>query len=125
MSLHPFSPPSGNPRSTTGNPKVKSSIGSIEKPAAVLARTNVGVEQTPHVVGGVKELQRLLEDVVALNGGQPGICPEFFGFADWAEVLKFVGEEEGESLRMFVQVVEHLVCGGTLSVAASKRSWAQ
>ena len=58
------------------------------------------------LVGGVKELIRLLEDVVSLKANQPGVSPEFFGFASWAEVLQFVQEEEGEALRMFVQLVE-------------------
>jgi hypothetical protein len=32
------------------------------------------------VVGGTKDLARLLSDVYELKAGKPGVCPEFFGF---------------------------------------------
>lgn len=106
----------GETRLIRGNPRIASSIGPVSKPAAILSRTNAGVmsevidtlggERIPHVVGGVQELVRLLNDVVSLKDNKPGISPEFFGFTSWREVLEFVQEEEGEALRMFVQLVE-------------------
>ena len=106
----------GETRPLQGNPSVKSFIGPIARPMAILARTNAGVmsevietlgaQRAPHVVGGVKDLVKLLNDVVSLKANQPGVSPEFFGFTSWTEVLQFVQEEEGEALRMLVQLVE-------------------
>ena len=106
----------GEKRPIVGNPAVISSIRPVSSPQAILCRTNAGVmaevigtldrNQTPHVVGGVKELIRMLDDVVSLKKSEPGTSPELLGFTNWEEVLRFVQEEEGESLRMFVQLVE-------------------
>ena len=106
----------GETKPLEGNPAVRSSIGPVASPSAILARTNAGVmtevigmldvQRTPHLVGGVNELLRLLDDVTALKAGQPGSCPEFIGFSSWDEVVQFAESEEGESLRMFVQLVQ-------------------
>ena len=99
-----------------GNPAVSSRIAPAGDAGAVLARTNATVileilEATNAgrracVVGGTKDLTRLLSDVYELKAGKPGVCPEFFGFQDWREVLEFADTEEGESIRTFVQLVE-------------------
>ena len=82
----------------------------------VLARTNATVileilnaidaGLKPHVVGGTEELKRLLRDVYELKAGNPATCPEFFGFTNWPDVVAFSETEEGEDIRMFVQLVE-------------------
>jgi hypothetical protein len=100
-----------------GNPAVLSRIAPAGDARAVLARTNATVileilEATNAgrkacVVGGTKDLTRLLSDVYELKAGKPGVCPEFFGFQDWREVVEFADTEEGESIRTFVQLVQH------------------
>ena len=60
----------------------------------------------PCVIGGTAELERLVRDVFELKQGKPGICPEFFGFQNWPEVVAFSQTEEGEDFRSFVQLVE-------------------
>jgi hypothetical protein len=62
--------------------------------------------QKPCVCGGTQELKRLLSDVYELKAGRPGVCPEFFGFQKWTEVVEFAESEEGQGLRTFVQLVE-------------------
>ena len=99
-----------------GNPTVSSRIAPAGDARAVLARTNATVileilEATSAgrkacVVGGTKDLTRLLSDVYELKKGQPGTCPEFFGFPNWRDVVEFADTEEGESIRTFVQLVE-------------------
>ncbi len=106
----------GEERRISGNPAVRSRIASSGVARTVLARTNatvilevleaISAGQKPAVVGGTKELMRLLSDVYELKAGRPGVCPEFFGFDRWADVVEFSETEEGEGIRMFVQLVE-------------------
>jgi len=106
----------GEPRPVRGNPAVTSSIGANGQARTVLARTNATVilevleamnaHLRPCVVGGTDDLKRLLSDVFELKKNKPGICPEFFGFESWEEVVAFSETEEGEDVRTFVQLVE-------------------
>ena len=106
----------GERRTIRGNDAVNSAIADAGAVNAVLARTNATVilevlaatEQgkRPCVCGGTKEIRRLLSDVYELKAGKPGVCPEFFGFQDWPNVVAFANSEEGEELRTFVQLVE-------------------
>ena len=99
-----------------GNPAVSSTITANGQAKAVLARTNATVllevldalnaNLRPCVVGGTSDLKRLLKDVFELKAGNPGASPEFFGLANWEEVVAFSETEEGEDLRTFVQLVE-------------------
>ncbi len=100
-----------------GNPKVLSRIGEVA-PDAVLARSNASTMTAviealdsglaPHLVGGTKDLKALLRGVVALKAGQPCDVPDFFGFANWEEVVEFARSEEGAHLLTFVNLVESL-----------------
>lgn len=105
----------GETRTIKGNPSRHSSIVTAGVPNAILARTNATViKQTlaaldggrkPHIVGGTKELKRLVGDVFSLMRGEPGSHPDFFGFKNWEEVIAFAETDEGESLRPFVTLV--------------------
>lgn len=106
----------GEARPIIGNPAVSSRIKASGDARTILARTNATVisevlsaaasGQRPFVVGGTKELMRLVSDVYELKKGKPGTCPEFFGFTSWSEVVRFSESEEGHALRMFVQLIE-------------------
>lgn len=106
----------GETRSVLGDPTKNTRIASSGLTRTVLCRTNAGVVSVvvdalaegrkPHVVGGVSDLIRMLEDVGQLKRSIPAECPEFFGFKDWAEVVEFSESEEGESLRSFVGIVQ-------------------
>jgi superfamily I DNA/RNA helicase len=105
----------GETRIVVGDPTKETRIAADGQTRTTLCRTNSGViavvidalseNRSPHVVGGVRELTRLLEDVSKLKRSIPAECPEFFGFIDWAEVVDFAGSDEGESLRSFVNLV--------------------
>jgi hypothetical protein len=106
----------GEEKPLRGNPAVVSTVGANGRTRAVLARTNatvileilqaIATGLRPFVIGGTKDLKRLLSDVFELKNGNPGECPEFFGFENWVEVVEFSETEEGEDLRTFVQLVE-------------------
>lgn len=105
----------GEPRQVIGDPTRNSRIASSGATRAVLCRTNAGVVSVvveslaigrrPHVVGGVSDLLRMLDDVKRLKRGIPAECAEFFGFRDWSEVVEFTESDEGESLRSFATIV--------------------
>jgi superfamily I DNA/RNA helicase len=107
----------GEKESLRGNPKVDSTLTEDRVATrAVLARTNATVivellnamnqRQRPCIVGGTSELARLLGDVERLKQGSTPISTEFFGFTRWSDVVEFSRDEEGESIRSLVQLVE-------------------
>jgi superfamily I DNA/RNA helicase len=104
------------PNRLIGDPTKNTRISSDGRTETILCRTNSGVvgvviqalsdRRMPHVVGGVAELVRMLEDVGRLKASLPAECPDFFGFENWDEVVDFSQSEEGESLRTFVSIVQ-------------------
>ena len=86
------------------------------RPDVILARSNVGVIGSVlqclargiscHVLGGTRELQRLLEDVNRIKHGAIAQSPELLGFRSWGDVMAFSAQPEGEHLRGFVALVQ-------------------
>jgi hypothetical protein len=105
----------GEPKALTGNSAIKSSIAHC-RPDTILARTNANVMASllvalddgrkPHLVGGTKELMTMLKGVQDLKAGNPSVVPDFFGFANWREVVEFADSQEGAHLLTFVNLVE-------------------
>jgi hypothetical protein len=105
----------GETRAVIGDPNRETRIAAAGRTGTILCRTNAGViaivvdalneNRRPHVVGGVDDLIRMLQDVSKLKCSIPAISPEFFGFKDWNEVVEFAKSDEGESLRSFVGIV--------------------
>lgn len=105
----------GESRSVIGDPAKNSRVAAVGRTGTILCRTNAGVvgvvvnalaeNRKVHVVGGVAELMRMLEDVQRLKSATPAESPEFFGFANWDELVDFAESEEGQSLRSFVKIV--------------------
>ena len=98
-----------------GNSQVPSHIGRV-RPDAILARSNAGVITNVlrclnqgmrcAVVGGTKELERLLSDVQRVKQDQPAQSPELVGFSTWKDVMSFSTQAEGEGLRALVNLVQ-------------------
>lgn len=98
-----------------GNVERRSFVG-CSNPFVILCRTNASVLQTVfsaqkdgrdvHVVGGTKDLLRLLEAVPRLKAQQLSDLPEFFGFSSWAQVQAFSQTREGSHLYRFVSMVD-------------------
>lgn len=103
------------PRSVIGDPTKRTRIAGAGSTRTTLCRTNAGVvgvvvdalneSRRPHVVGGVKELVAMLQDVERLKRSIPALSPELFGFENWYELVEFAESEEGKSLRSFVKIV--------------------
>lgn len=105
----------GEKRPLLGNPKLRSRIGPTSA-STILARTNASTitavidaldaNQKPHLVGGNADLMEMLRGVQHLKANEPSNIPDFFGFANWNEVVEFARSGEGAHLQTFVNLVE-------------------
>jgi N12 class adenine-specific DNA methylase/predicted RNA methylase len=106
-----------SPYLLTGNPAITSTVGAIEQPDAVLARTNAGavaavfdaVDDGRRValVGGGRAIQDIAQAAKDLQAGRRTKHPELSRFADWDEVRAFCEDgEDAQSLRAFVRLVD-------------------
>lgn len=101
-----------------GNPERQDYIGTIDKPEAILYRTNsrlidglfgaVSAGKKAVVVGGVAELLTYVKAAESLMAKQPVDFPlDFFGFQDWDEVRMVSEMEEGaQDLRRWVKLMD-------------------
>jgi superfamily I DNA/RNA helicase len=106
----------GERASVVGDPSKATKIASTGRTRTTLCRTNAGVVAVvidalsqglrPHVVGGVSDLTRMLEDVRKLRRSIPAESAELLGFKDWADVVDFTQSDEGETLRSFAAIVQ-------------------
>lgn len=88
-----------------GNPAVESTVGVIERPSAVLCRTNVGAlealiaaqnrGQHAFLVGGSTEIIKFLDAVVQLQQTGKTFHRDLVAFGSWGEVLEYVKESKG------------------------------
>lgn len=98
-----------------GSPTMVSHIGRV-RPDAILARSNSGVITNVlnclsrnircAVVGGTRDLKRILTDVERIKQGGAASIPELLGFQTWKEVMDFSVQPGGESLRSLVNLVQ-------------------
>lgn len=98
-----------------GLPSIDSQIGRV-RPDAILSRTNTGVIENLlrclsqglrcTVVGGTKELERLLYDVRRIKQGGSAQSVELIGFQSWKDVMSFSTKPEGDILRGLVNLVQ-------------------
>jgi superfamily I DNA/RNA helicase len=105
----------GARESLRGSSTIVSHIGRV-RPDAILARSNAGVISNVlrclaqnlrcAVVGGTKELERVLTDVQRVKQGQAAQSPELLGFRDWKGVVSFSAQPEGGGLRALVNLVQ-------------------
>jgi superfamily I DNA/RNA helicase len=105
----------GAKRPLRGLPGLVSHLARV-KPDVILARSNSGVIGSVlkclgqgvscHVLGGTRELERVLEDVRRVKQGAAAQSPELLGFAAWKDVMAFSGQVEGEYLRGLVRLVQ-------------------
>jgi hypothetical protein len=100
-----------------GNRNTISRIGPIDRPVALLARTNAGLlaaalEELEH--GGRPQFAGSLRDKVKayiaatrrLMAGKPvDEPPEFYGFENWSDLVSASAHPEGEELRTWVGLV--------------------
>ncbi len=96
-------------------PDVVSHVGRV-RPDVILARSNAGVmgnvlqclerNMRCAVLGGTRELKRLLLDVQRIKQGAAASVPELVGFGTWKDVMAFSQQPEGDYLRSLVSLVQ-------------------
>ena len=97
---------------------IRSELGPIEEPKAILSRTNAGVisaalsiveEQNGHtfgVVGGTKPIKMLAEAARDLMSGRGTSHPELMGFNNWEDAAAYAADEGSTELKVFVKLVD-------------------
>lgn len=104
------------PLRLTGNPQLASQITRIERPDAILCRTNAEAMgrvmkllaggATVALVGGGAAIKRLAEAAADLKNGRRTAHPELFLFANWGQVQEFAEESAGRDLKPLVDLID-------------------
>jgi hypothetical protein len=100
-----------------GFDRVRSTVGDLDTPDAVLCRTNgEAVAQLMHasragrraaLVGGGNDIRRLAEAALTLKDGLGTDHPELFMFRTWGEVQDYAeNDSAGSDLRVFVRLID-------------------
>jgi hypothetical protein len=109
-----------------GLPSIDSEVCKVNRPAAILCRTNAAAvahliqamgEGTvaPHLLGGGTEAVAWVEGAKCLQGGQPTYHPDLACFASWREVQEVAKTCEGEDLALMAKLVDKFGCGKILN----------
>ncbi|MFD9947697.1 AAA family ATPase [Nonomuraea sp. NPDC059023] len=107
----------GAPLRLHGHEPVGSTIGPIERPDAVLCRTNAAAmgqifdildkDGTPALVGGGSEIASLAMAAGELKKGSLTDHPDLCAFSNWAELQDYVAQDPlGQDLKVFVELVD-------------------
>lgn len=100
----------------TGNPHLRSTVGPLDQPKAILCRTNaealrqamiaLDAGAKPGLVGGATAIRKMAEAALSLQNGKGTDHPELFTFKSWGEVQAYSREEAGRDLAVFVRLVD-------------------
>ncbi len=99
-----------------GNPDLTSYVGPVDRPDAILTRTNVEAvhqmlllqrgEQHPHLVGGGSDVVTFAKAARDLMNGRTSWHPELACFDTWREVMEYVEEDQqGADLKLMTGLV--------------------
>jgi hypothetical protein len=111
----------------TGNPALDSSVGPVDDPDAILARTNAGAVAAVFdafddgkrvaLMGGGRAIEDIAKAAKDLQAGRGTKHPDLSRFADWDEVRSYVEDgEDAQSLRAFVRLVDRRSADGLLQM---------
>lgn len=100
-----------------GTPEIKSTVGPLAEPDAILTRTNaVAVEHVlvaqrsgrrPHLMGGGYEVVSFARAARDLQNGRSTEHRDLACFGSWGEVQEYVDQDaQGEDLRLMVKLVD-------------------
>jgi hypothetical protein len=100
-----------------GNPALDSTVGTVERPDAVLCRTNaealkqvmqaVGKGLRVALVGGGGPILRFALAAMSLKEGRGTDHPDLCAFRTWAEVQEYVEQDaSGSDLKAFVELID-------------------
>lgn len=103
-----------------GLPSIPSRVEPIADPTCVLCRTNAaavsrllnafGEGKRPHLIGGGADVIAWVEGAQALQCGRAASHPDLACFGDWAEVVAYSAQEDGEDLKLMVKLVNEFGC---------------
>jgi N12 class adenine-specific DNA methylase len=116
-----------SPLLLAGNPTLDSSVGLVDDPDAILARTNAGAvtcvfdafDQGKRValMGGGRAIEDIAKAAKDLQAGRGTKHPDLSRFTDWDEVRDYVEDgEDAQSLRAFVRLVDRRGADGLLQM---------
>ncbi|QSI49950.1 AAA family ATPase [Thermobispora bispora] len=116
-----------------GFEKVPSEIGPVDKPDAILCRTNATAMAevfavlkqggTPALVGGGNDIASLAKAALILKQGGRPEHPDLMAFTTWAEVQDYVSQDpRGSDLRTFVDLVDTYGAEAVLDVATKVKN---
>lgn len=109
-----------------GNPAMKSKVGPLKSPKAILTRTNAtGVEallldqeRKVHIVGGGKDVIDFGFAAEDLKSGKRTTHSDLACFETWDEVQEYVAEDHGSDLKLLVKLADRF--GGARMAMAIK-----
>jgi hypothetical protein len=101
----------------SGNPHLGSTVAGLDRPKAILCRTNAEAMsqamaamddgQRAGLVGGGATIRKMAEAAQKLQSGQRTDHPELFAFKTWAEVQEYVRHDQaGKDLAVFVRLID-------------------
>jgi hypothetical protein len=107
----------GSPMRLTGNPAIRSTVGTLDKPGAILTRTNAAAMTAVleaqkagirvHLIGDGKELVSFATAAGQLMAGEDTWHPELACFTTWGEVQTYVADDpQGSELALMVKLVD-------------------
>lgn len=114
----------------SGAPTMRSAVGPVQRPRAVLCRTNaeairqaiiaMDAGRRTGLVGGGTAIKRMAKAALDLQQGRPTDHPELFMFTNWGEVQEYVKTDTaGGDLAVFVRMVDDM--GAEDIIAAAGR----
>lgn len=107
----------GSPLRLRGTPSIRSTVGPLTEPRAVLCRTNAGAVKAAidaldagrkaALANGGTSIKDFAEAAALLMNGKRTAHPDLFAFPDWPAVQRYVDEDPaGQDLAALVKLVE-------------------
>jgi superfamily I DNA/RNA helicase len=106
----------GETAQIVGNENVRSEIGPLTAPSAILARSNGMVlsavirtlenRMRPYVEGGTSDLSRLIQGYCDIRDRGFSVVPELYGFTSWDQVVEYSQTDCGSELSAFVGLIK-------------------
>lgn len=115
-----------------GLPSIHSTIEPIENPTCILCRTNavavasllsaIAEGKRPFLIGGGSDVISFVEAAETLQQGQPTSHPDLACFSSWSEAQEYVKQDEGEDLKLMVNLIDAFGAATILSALRSMPS---
>lgn len=108
-----------------GFEKIDSRLDRLDRPDAILCRTNAGAithlidgiqhGRKPHLIGGGDDVAAFVRAAGDLQQSKTTNHPELCCFANWRDVQAYAKTDEGEDLRLMVKIIDTFKVGPLLA----------